>query len=164
MDARRSMRAAGAWGHLLLVAVLALGVFAMHTTGHPDSGSGMTHSAAAPAPEPAPASEAAGPAGVTHPADTATGSGTGTANTTAATTGTGTTDGGGTAHDQGMAMDMSTLCVAVLAGWVLAVLLRAALSRRTEWLPALRALVIASLRPHPPPSGPDLARLSILRI
>ncbi|MEU0992204.1 hypothetical protein [Streptomyces sp. NPDC005953] len=44
MSASRAIRAAGAWGHLLLV-VLALGVFAMHTVGHPESGSAGGHGA-----------------------------------------------------------------------------------------------------------------------
>lgn len=42
MSASRAPRAAGAWGHLFLV-VLALGVFAMHTVGHPDDDSGVSH-------------------------------------------------------------------------------------------------------------------------
>lgn len=42
MSASRTIRAAGAWGHLLLV-VLALGVFAMHTVGHPATESEMAH-------------------------------------------------------------------------------------------------------------------------
>ncbi|MFE5858803.1 hypothetical protein ACFQ61_37005 [Streptomyces sp. NPDC056500] len=46
MSASRAIRAAGAWGHLLLV-VLALGVFAMHTVGHPESGSAGGHGAMA---------------------------------------------------------------------------------------------------------------------
>ncbi|MEE4590464.1 hypothetical protein V2J94_00885 [Streptomyces sp. DSM 41524] len=47
MTTGRSMRADGVLPRLLLVVVLALGVFVMHTLGHPDggSGSGMTHSA-----------------------------------------------------------------------------------------------------------------------
>nr|WP_237542695.1 hypothetical protein [Streptomyces sp. SID4919] len=67
-------------------------------------------------------------------------------------------------HDTGMAMDMASLCVAVLAAWLLAALLRAALSRRTEWLVRLRAGALRRSLPQPPPSGPDLIRLSILRI
>ncbi|WP_329199923.1 MULTISPECIES: DUF6153 family protein [unclassified Streptomyces] len=52
MNASRSGRAVGAWAHLLLVVVLALGVFVMHTVGHPDSPSAHppAHTPAAMAP------------------------------------------------------------------------------------------------------------------
>ncbi|REK84864.1 hypothetical protein DY245_41015 [Streptomyces inhibens] len=51
-------------------------------------------------------------------------------------------------HGPGMGMDMTTLCVAVLGGLVLTSLLRAALSRRTDWLVRLRARAVATLRPN----------------
>ncbi|MFE7131980.1 hypothetical protein ACFVIM_14055 [Streptomyces sp. NPDC057638] len=143
----RGARAAGAWGHLLLITVLALGVFAMHTTGHPDDGSGMDHTtSAAPAspgaPPTAPGHGSDGPAGAPDPSPRET----------------------TTPHDEGMAMDMSSLCVAVLSGWVLAVALHSALNRRADWLVRLRAAALAVARPQPPPPrAPDLHRLSILR-
>ncbi|MFF0425008.1 DUF6153 family protein [Streptomyces sp. NPDC004520] len=54
--AKRGRRAGGAIGHLLLVVVLALGVFLMHSVGHPEGSGGdmrtassvSHHSAAAP--------------------------------------------------------------------------------------------------------------------
>ncbi|MFB7939896.1 hypothetical protein [Streptomyces sp. NPDC056049] len=62
-------------------------------------------------------------------------------------------------------MDMTTLCVAVLAGWLLAGLVRAALGRRPDWLVLLLARLTPALGPHAPPRRPpDLARLSVLRI
>ncbi|WP_330302233.1 MULTISPECIES: hypothetical protein [unclassified Streptomyces] len=36
----RNVRTGAALGHLLLVVVLALGVFVMHTVGHPDGSAG----------------------------------------------------------------------------------------------------------------------------
>ncbi|MFH8841767.1 DUF6153 family protein [Streptomyces sp. NPDC017868] len=43
--AERGRRAGGAIGHLLLVVVLALGVFLMHSVGHPEGSGGDTHTA-----------------------------------------------------------------------------------------------------------------------
>ncbi len=64
-----------------------------------------------------------------------------------------------------MAMDMMSLCVAVLLGaWVLAALVRSALARRPDWLANLLAQVAAFSRPNPPPRGPDLTQLSVLRL
>ncbi|PVC76188.1 DUF6153 family protein [Streptomyces sp. CS081A] len=49
--AERRRQAGGALAHLLLVVVLALGVFLMHTLGHPEgSGGGSHHTTAATAP------------------------------------------------------------------------------------------------------------------
>ncbi|MGW0034553.1 DUF6153 family protein [Streptomyces sp. NPDC003314] len=45
--AERGRQAGGATAHLLLVVVLALGVFLMHTTGHPEGSGGGTHTATA---------------------------------------------------------------------------------------------------------------------
>ncbi|WP_053646691.1 MULTISPECIES: DUF6153 family protein [unclassified Streptomyces] len=45
--AERGRRAGGATAHLLLVVVLALGVFLMHTVGHPEGSDGSTHTASA---------------------------------------------------------------------------------------------------------------------
>ncbi|MFF2779988.1 DUF6153 family protein [Streptomyces sp. NPDC058052] len=150
---RHGERAGGALAHLLLVVVLALGVFMMHSTGHPDGPS-------------------SGTTGVT-----------GTTGTTGMTGMTATADMGAAAahargaggshasdrpdegHAPGSGMDMTTLCVAVLAGWLLAGLVRAALGRRPGWLVLLLARLRPALGPHAPPRRPpDLARLSVLRI
>lgn len=152
MRASRTVRAGGALGHLLLVVVLALGVFAMHSMGHPQepslsamgsashptSGSAdMAHDTrSAPA---VPAADAGRHA--TEPADSRA------------------------THGPAMAMDMLSLCVAVLFGaWVVAALLRSAFARHQEWLPELLAGVAVVLRPDPPPRQPDLTRLSVLRL
>ncbi|MFJ4770944.1 hypothetical protein ACIP88_17825 [Streptomyces uncialis] len=211
----RTLRTAGAWGHLLLVAVLALGVFMMHTVGHQESPSGTSLQSTAhgtpPGADPPSAAGHGSPGAATltgaapMAADQATAWRTVAWQTTpgAAASGPGTSGpaasgqaapgqaapapaaesasshadraaaavlagtGGhdeAPSHDTGMAMDMASLCVAVLAAWLLAALLRAALSRRTEWLVRLRAGALRRSLPQPPPRGPDLIRLSILRI
>ncbi|MFD9288413.1 hypothetical protein ACFWBV_08900 [Streptomyces sp. NPDC060030] len=67
-------------------------------------------------------------------------------------------------HEPAMAMDMASLCLAVLGTMTLASLLRAALARRREWLVRLTGRALMALRPHaPPPRPPDLTQLSILR-
>ncbi|MCX4987812.1 MULTISPECIES: DUF6153 family protein [unclassified Streptomyces] len=147
MRVSRYERAAGAFGHVLLVVVLALGVFVMHTLGHPDGSSGHgtgTASHAAPVtssvhdPMGAPASRELGHAeDCGHPT---------------------------CPHEPAMAMDMMSLCMAVLLGvWVLAALLRTALSRRPGRSVDLLADAPVSPRPSPPPRGPDPIRLSVLR-
>ncbi|MEU6890697.1 hypothetical protein ABZ934_02665 [Streptomyces sp. NPDC046557] len=138
MSASRSGRAVGAWGHLLLVVVLALGVFVMHSVGHPDSPS--AHPAAHPAAQPAEhAADATVLADPEHGARVAP-------------------------HAPGMRMDMAALCVAVLGAAILLVLLRAALGR-SGLLPARPHPGSApGLSPRPPPRAPDLTLLSILRI
>lgn len=137
-------------GRLLLVVVLALGVFVMHTVGHPDESAGrpMAHSApvgdahavgigdGVPAPEMAAAAQLSAdpiPSGAYTPAPVS-------------------------------GMDMTALCVAVLGAWVLLALLRAALARRAEWLTPAVAHAVVMLRPNPPPRGPSLSALSVLRI
>ncbi|MFH9725571.1 DUF6153 family protein [Streptomyces sp. NPDC017254] len=134
--AERTRRAEGALAHLLLVVVLALGVFLMHAVGHPEgSGDGMDTTSA-------------------------------TATTAVHDTGAHDGDGSGTRHEPaGTGMDMTTLCVAVLAGWLLTGLVRAALGRRPDRLTLLlTGLAPATGPPAPPPRAPDLARLSVLRI
>ncbi|MFC5154354.1 DUF6153 family protein [Streptomyces amakusaensis] len=148
MDASGLTRTAGAWWQLLLV-VLALGVFAMHTTGHPDGGSGMSHPGGVPysAPADAVSPSAHGPADAPR------------------TDGEAAERRDSAHHPQpGMAMDMSSLCVAVLVGWILAALLRAAPGRGADRWAAALAGAVAAPGPGPPPPRPDLARLSILRI
>ncbi|MFJ8233613.1 DUF6153 family protein [Streptomyces sp. NPDC094448] len=145
MSAGRAIRAAGAWGHLLLV-VLALGVFAMHTVGHPDSGSATSRAdATAAVAAPVHGPSVAEPDRAAAPDRPHSG------------------HGGSTEPDPGMSMDMLALCVAVLGGVLLAALLRAALGRRTERPVRLRGLLVAPRR-GPPPRAPDLASLSILRL
>ncbi|MFD8157340.1 hypothetical protein [Streptomyces malaysiensis] len=185
----RSMRAGGVLPRLLLVVVLALGVFVMHTLGHPDggSGSGMSHSAHRASAEMRPA-----PYGGDH------GGGTG---------GTGGMGGGATAatgsgpqrvaaapyaeapyapvpyaeiphaearhapdapetkpRDPMTGMDMASLCVAVLGVWVLGALLRVVSARRSGPPPGLPVTAAATARLDPPSCGPDLTALSVLRI
>ncbi|WP_055602499.1 DUF6153 family protein [Streptomyces aureus] len=131
--AERRRRAEGALAHLLLVVVLALGVFLMHAVGHPE-GSGGTETGSASAHHSVAAHGDEG-----SDADTGHGPGSGT--------------------------DMTTLCVAVLAGWLVAALVRAALGRRPDWLALLLARLTPAPGPHaPPPRPPDLAQLSVLRI
>ncbi|MGW7428046.1 DUF6153 family protein [Streptomyces sp. NPDC054861] len=144
MDARRpgrhDWRAGGALAHLLLVVVLALGVFVMHAVGHPEGSSGHDTTDTAPL----------SPAGAA-PAHQS-GAGPGHAPESGAPA---------PSHDSGMAMDMTTLCVAVLGVWLIAGLVRAALARRPDW----PARLLPALGPNaPPPRAPDLAELSILRI
>ncbi|NML50729.1 hypothetical protein HHL19_19660 [Streptomyces sp. R302] len=135
---RHGERAGGAAAHLLLVAVLALGVFMMHSVGHPEgSAAGTSTTGAAHT-----GNHGGGPAAADH--------------------GSPQPDDG---HAPGSGMDMTTLCVAVLAGWLLAGLVRAALGRHPDWLALLLARLAPALAPHaPPPLPPDLARLSVLRI
>ncbi|MEU2434421.1 hypothetical protein ABZ611_33935 [Streptomyces sp. NPDC007861] len=151
----------GVAARLLLVVVLALGVFVMHTVGHPGNGSGTEsgssshtasmggmpahghrhHADGGPAmglsPDPAAEDPAVGPALtiVSAPAD-----------------------------EPGMAMDMASLCLAVLGSWALAALLHALFLGRRDWFARLATRVLAAVRPNPPPRAPDLTQLSILRI
>ncbi|MCC9705057.1 DUF6153 family protein [Streptomyces sp. MNU76] len=154
MKLSRRVRAGGPLGHLLLVAVLAFGVFAMHSTGHPgESAHSMgtaSHAAAThtTAPGPGPSSTAPGPG----PSSTAPGWG-------------GRLPGPSSSHEPATTMDMQSLCVAILlAAWVLTALLKSAFTRRHEEWAALLAQVAAIARPRPPPRGPDLTRLSVLRL
>ncbi|MFE5544536.1 DUF6153 family protein [Streptomyces sp. NPDC056534] len=131
--AERRRRAEGALAHLLLVVVLALGVFLMHAVGHPEGSGGM-------------------------------GTGSASAHHSVAPHGDEGSDADA-GHEPGPGTDMTTLCVAVLAGWLFAGLVRAALGRRPDWLTLLLARLTPALGPHaPPPIPPDLARLSVLRI
>ncbi|OQD53969.1 hypothetical protein BM536_017705 [Streptomyces phaeoluteigriseus] len=153
MKASRNARAGGALGHLLLVVLLALGVFAMHGVGHPsesahDAGMSTTSSSAMPgaaAPGHMPRSAPHGMAVGGHATDDKPDS--------------------SSTHEPAMAMDMLSLCVAVLFGaCALTALVRSALTRRQEWSAGLLAQVAAVARPNPPPRGPDLTRLSVLRL
>ncbi|MFF4728738.1 hypothetical protein ACFY3M_25960 [Streptomyces mirabilis] len=145
----RSVRTGGALGYLLLVVVLALGVFVMHTVGHPDQASGPMNTAAhaSTAPTPAAAHDPMGaPASpdqshVTHSTHASP------------------------KDKPAMAMDMLSLCMAVMfSAWALAALLRMALARRPDWLAKFLAGAPVMLRPNPPPRSPDLTQLSVLRL
>jgi hypothetical protein len=144
----------------LLAAVLALGVFAMHGMGHPAESAHSTASRAS-------AMAAMDPRGASAAHQDPMGSAVG------GTTGGHGTGGHGIAgasdpsssHGPAAAMDMLSLCVAVLlGGWVLSTLLASALTRcRTRSARPL-AQVTAATRPNPPPRGPDPTRLSVLRL
>ncbi|MFF5188011.1 hypothetical protein ACFY30_30330 [Streptomyces sp. NPDC000345] len=153
MNVSRHVRTGGALGHLLLVVVLALGVFVMHTVGHPGDSAAAGMSGASHA---STSTMDAAPSG--HEPAMALAS-TDTATPAAAL------DHPSSPHMPGAAMDMMSLCLAVLLGaWVLAALLRSALSRRPDWLANLLAQAPVLLRPNPPPRGPDLTQLSVLRL
>ncbi|AEM83639.1 hypothetical protein [Streptomyces violaceusniger] len=163
MATGRSVRAGGVLPRLLLVVVLALGVFVMHTLGHPDGGSGAggSHSAHHASGEPRPAPDGGDRDGGTA----ATGSGSHRA-TPASSAEAGHAPAAPKTKPRApmTGMDMASLCVAVLGVWVLGALLSAALARRS--VPPLR-LPVASVvvaRPDPPSHGPDLTALSVLRI
>ncbi|MFK4547146.1 hypothetical protein RKD29_006742 [Streptomyces tendae] len=153
MRPSRHARAGGALGHLLLVVVLAFGVLAMHTLGHPDdsSGSGMSTTSHMSAMDgTSTAHDPVSPLALTntepvgHAADPSDASPT---------------------HAPGAAMNMLSLCVAVLfSAWMLLTLLKSAFARHREWLARLLAQVAAVLRPNPPPRCPDLTQLSVLRL
>ncbi|MFF4351002.1 DUF6153 family protein [Streptomyces sp. NPDC001530] len=139
-----------ALGHLLLVVALALGVFVMHTVGHPDGSSGSGMSAGSHASTAYTPSAAHDP--MEAPAPRAQGHATDPTHTSSP-------------HEPAMAMDMLSLCMAVLvAAWVLAALVRMAFARRPDWLAGLLADAPVTLRPNPPPRGPDLTQLSVLRL
>lgn len=157
---RSSGRAGCALAHLLLVVVLALGVFVMHAVGHPEGSSGsgtesgaMTHTGApghgAPDRDPLLAASGHGAA------DSAPSPASSSASASSSPS----------SHDSGMAMDMSSLCVAVLVVWLLAGLVRAALARCPDRLARLLTGLTPVLGPNAPPRRPpDLSRLSVLRI
>ncbi|GGU44593.1 hypothetical protein [Streptomyces coeruleorubidus] len=150
------LRAGGAFGYLLLVVMLTLGVFAMHTMGHPDDSSGHGMSDAIPA-----------VAGVHHD---------GMAQKAAASEPSaehGATAEHGTAasaaksapvHEPLGGMDPMSVCLAVLTGWLLGLFLHALVVRREERLTALLARSMALTRRGTPPPRPLLSQLSVLRI
>jgi hypothetical protein len=133
---------------LLFVVVLALGVFVMHTVGHPGEGSGSHLSAS---------SHAVG----THamPGEPAAAH----ASNLSSSDGEELEGAISAPHQPGTGMDFASLCVAVLGAGALAALLHAAFASRCDWLADLATRVRAVVRPTPPPRAPDLAQLSILR-
>ncbi|WP_328501622.1 DUF6153 family protein [Streptomyces sp. NBC_00457] len=138
----RYVRVGGALGHVLLVVVLALGVFVMHTVGHPDESSHASVSAMDTG------SHASVSAMVPAQADPAQEDLAQAAS----------------ADVPVMAMDMVSLCVAVLfAAWILVALLRSALARSPGCLADVLARAPVLRRSAPPPRPPDLTQLSVLR-
>ncbi|MDK1344778.1 DUF6153 family protein [Streptomyces sp. 378] len=147
------LRVGGALGYLLLVAALTFGVFAMHTMGHPEHssapGAGGAPHAVAGAHQDVMAQETARTRTSTEPVTMA--------------------DHGAVAPTEATAdgpmtgMDVLSVCVAVLTGWLLWLFLCAA-ARRRERLTALLARAMAVRGPLPPPPRPLLAQLSVLRI
>ncbi|MEV5493752.1 hypothetical protein AB0L47_38310 [Streptomyces bobili] len=156
MKASRNVRAGGALGHLLLVVLLALGVFAMHGMGHPSESdhAGMSTTSSSASTDAA----APGHTPMSAPADDMAAGGR-------ATDAAGEKAQSSSTHEPAMTMDLVSLCVAVLFGaWALSALVRSALARRREWLAELLARLTTVARPDPPPRGPDLTRLSVLRL
>ncbi|MFH8808579.1 hypothetical protein ACH4GZ_15240 [Streptomyces hygroscopicus] len=161
MSTGRSVRAGAVVPRLLLVVVLALGVFVMHTLGHPDgesSGPGMSHSVAHRAPGDTPPAPHGGGAAVAGskphqaaPAPSAEAAPAPSAPTAAP-------------REPVTGMDMASLCVAVLGVWVLGALLRAVLARRSGSPPRRPVAAVTVVRPVPPSPWPDLIALSVLRI
>ncbi|MEU1596027.1 DUF6153 family protein [Streptomyces sp. NPDC005708] len=132
--------------------VLALGVFLMHTLGHPQDSASTAMSTASHS-----SVDTMGGGRLPHqsmaaaPADDAS-----EAKTPGHTAST---------HKPPMAMDMMSLCVGVLlAAWALAALVRSAFARHPDWLASLLAQAPVVLRGIPPPRGPDLTQLSVLRL
>jgi hypothetical protein len=146
------LRAGGAFGYLLLVAVLTLGVFAMHTMGHPEESHGHDMAGAVASAE-----------GARHH---------GTAQDTAPLAEPETTAEHGTAasptkspvHGLPSGMDPMSVCLAVLTAWLLGLFLHALVVRRQGRLTALLARSMALARPGIPPPRPLLSQLSVLRI
>ncbi|MFC8429616.1 hypothetical protein [Streptomyces sp. NPDC057253] len=147
------LRVGGALGYLLLVAALTFGVFAMHTMGHPEHSSGpvtvgTSHAVLG-----------------THQGDM----GRGAAEARTSADPMAEADHGAvsptapTAYGPMTGMDVLSVCLAVLTGWLLWLFLRA-VARRKERLTALLARAMAVLPPLPPPPRPLLAQLSVLRI
>ncbi|WP_413803014.1 hypothetical protein [Streptomyces iranensis] len=165
-----SMRADGVLPRLLLVVVLALGVFVMHTLGHPGggSGSGMTHLARHAPGEMRPASYGGDPG--SYGGDRGGGTaaiGTGpqrAAPAPSAEAGHAPAAPETKPREPMTGMDMASLCVAVLGVWVLGALLYAVLTRRSGPPPRLHAAAAVVARPDPPSPGPDLTALAVLRI
>ncbi|MET7443230.1 DUF6153 family protein [Streptomyces sp. NPDC004082] len=157
MRARRQVRAAGAMGHLLLVVVLALGVFVMHTVGHPRESSHATMSTVS--------HTQAMRADTSHTADPGHGNEPAATGGVLDDAGLAATSASSSSHEPAMAMDMLSLCMAVLFGaWVITALLASAFARRRERSAGLLARIVGVPRPDPPPRGPDLTRLSVLRL
>ncbi|UUN31447.1 hypothetical protein KK483_27315 [Streptomyces sp. FIT100] len=156
-------RAVSVAARLLLAVVLALGVFIMHTVGHPSDGTGTGTGTGS--------SSHAASMGVTpahghgHSANAVPDTGLSPAPPAVdAAAGPEQAIVSAPADEPGMAMDMASLCLAVLGSWALAALLHALFLGRRDWFAKLATRVLAAVRPNPPPRAPDLTQLSILRI
>ncbi|WTO87494.1 hypothetical protein OHU27_06065 [Streptomyces nigra] len=153
LGVNRRLRVGGAFGYLLLVAVLTFGVFAMHTMGHPEHSSGpgsdgSVHTVVG--------SQHGDTDAVTAGAQPSTEAVTMADHQAAASNAP-------SADEPMITMDVLSVCVAVLATWLLWLFLGAA-ARRKEQLTALLARAMAVLPPLPPPPRPSLVQLSVLRI
>ncbi|WP_455682024.1 DUF6153 family protein [Streptomyces violaceus] len=148
------LRAGGAFGYLLLVVMLTLGVFAMHTMGHPEDSSGHGMSGAIPA-----------VAGVHQDgmAQKAASEPSAEPEVTAEH-GTAASPTESPVHELPSGMDPMSVCLAVLTVWLLGLFLHALVGRRQEPLTALLARSMALARPGTPPPRPLLSQLSVLRI
>lgn len=161
MDERRK---ATAWcGRLLLFAALLLGIVTMHTLGHPsEHGSGQPGPTA---PRPATHAMPAHPMPAhAMPAHAAPVRADGTAPAAMAAPAAGAPRTDSPPHS---GMDPMSVCLAVLAaGWAVALLLGLAafLRRSGAAAPAIRARLLRTLWPIPPPRHKALARLSVLRV
>ncbi|MET9831711.1 DUF6153 family protein [Streptomyces lavendulocolor] len=154
---RGRLRAGGAFGYLLLVVVLVLGVFAMHTMGHPEVSSGHGVSGTS-----SPAVAGGHQDGMTQKATAAEPLAQPEAKVSH---GTAAPAGKSPVHGLPSGMDLMSVCLAVLTVWLLGLFLRAAVARRQERSTALLARSVALARPSiPPPRPPLLAQLSVLRI
>ncbi|MFI9151638.1 hypothetical protein [Streptomyces sp. NPDC053367] len=153
MSTSGRLRAGGAFGYLLLVIMLTLGVFAMHTLGHPEESSGHAMG---------------GGAAVAHQDGTAHHASTEKApaqHDRMAQREPVAPAAALPVHELPGGMDPMSVCVAVLAAGLLALFLKAAVLRRwVERSTALLARSIALARPVGPPPRPLLAQSSVLRI
>ncbi|WP_307821563.1 hypothetical protein [Streptomyces coffeae] len=151
----------GVLPRLLLVVVLAMGVLVMHTMGHPDGdsgsgGGGSAHHVSV-------ASHSA-PDHSTHGGHVRTLSVQDGHHQAEPMAGERESAPMAEPREPMAAMDMASLCVAVLGVWVLTGLLCAALTCRRVPPPGPSTPLSAAARPRPPTPGPDLVALSVLRI
>ncbi|MCK8438866.1 hypothetical protein G3I77_39580 [Streptomyces sp. D2-8] len=149
------LRAGGAFGYLLLVVMLTLGVFAMHTMGHPEDSSGHGMSDAIPAVAGVHQDGMAQRAAFEPSAEPEV----------TAEHGTAASPTESPVHELPSGMDPMSVCLAVLTVWLLlGLFLHALVVRRQEPLTALLARSMALARPGTPPPRPLLSQLSVLRI
>lgn len=147
------LRTGGAFGYLLLVAVLTFGVFTMHTMGHPEHSSGPVNGGSL-------HTAVASPHGDTDAVSVESRT---SVEPAAMVDHTAVAPAAPSADEPMISMDVLSVCVAVLTAWLLWVFLGAA-ARGKRGLTALIARAMAVLRPLPPPPRPSLVQLSVLRI
>ncbi|MEU6183276.1 DUF6153 family protein [Streptomyces coeruleorubidus] len=144
------LRAGGAFGYLLLVAMLTLGVFAMHTMGHPEESHGHGTTGAVVSAEGArhdSMAQNAAPLDDHEPEH-----------------GTAASAAKSPVHEIPGGMDPMSVCLAVLTAWLLGLFLHVLVVRRQERLTALLARSMALARSGTPAPRPLLSQLSVLRI